>query len=76
MSVNPGMGGQEFIIGTTQKVNGLKDYKMNNNLNYLISVDGGINADTIKLIRNADIAVSGSYVTSNNYNDAIEKLRG
>ena len=75
MSVNPGMGGQEFIMGTTQKVNGLKDYKINNNLNYLISVDGGINGDTVKLIRNADITVSGSYITSNNYNDAINILK-
>ena len=76
MSVNPGMGGQEFILGTQIKVNGLKEYKLNNDLNYLISVDGGINGDTIKLIRNADIVVSGSFITKNNYEESISILRG
>ena len=76
MSVNPGMGGQEFILGTQIKVNGLKEYKLNNNLDYLISVDGGINGDTIKLIRSADIAVSGSFIIKNNYEEAINTLRG
>jgi len=76
MSVNPGMGGQEFILGTQMKVNGLKEYKLNNNLDYLISVDGGINGDTIKLIRSADIAVSGSFIIKNNYEEAINTLRG
>ena len=75
MSVNPGMGGQEFIIGTIEKVNGLKDYKLNNGLNYLISVDGGINGDTVKLIRNADIVVSGSFITKNNYEESINILK-
>lgn len=75
MSVNPGMGGQEFILGTVDKINGLKDYKINNNLNYLISVDGGINGNTIKLIRNADIAVSGSFITKNNYEESINILK-
>ena len=75
MSVNPGMGGQEFILGTQIKVNGLKEYKLNNNLEYLISVDGGINGDTVKLIRNADIAVSGSFITKNNYEESINKLK-
>jgi ribulose-phosphate 3-epimerase len=75
MSVNPGMGGQEFILGTQIKVNGLKEYKLNNDLNYLISVDGGINGDTVKLIRNADIAVSGSFITKNNYEESINKLK-
>nr|MBP3259238.1 ribulose-phosphate 3-epimerase [Bacilli bacterium] len=76
MSVNPGMGGQEFILGTQIKVNGLKEYKLNNNLDYLISVDGGINSDTIKLIRSADIAVSGSFIIKNNYEESINTLRG
>ena len=75
MSVNPGMGGQEFILGTQIKVNGLKEYKLNNDLNYLISVDGGINGDTVKLIRNADIAVSGSFITKNNYEESINILK-
>lgn len=76
MSVNPGMGGQEFILSTVEKINGLKDYKVDNNLNYIINVDGGINNNTIKLVSNADMVVSGSYVTNNDYQTSINNLRG
>lgn len=75
MSVNPGMGGQQFMLPSIDKVNNLKEYRMNNNLNYLINVDGGINNNTIKLVRNADIAVSGSYITNNDYNESINILK-
>ena len=76
MSVNPGMGGQEFILSTVEKINDLKDYKVNNKLNYIINVDGGINKDTIKLVGNADMVVSGSYVTNNDYDESINTLKG
>ena len=47
-----------------------------NNLNYLIEVDGGINDKTASLVNKADILVSGSYITdSNDYLDKINKLR-
>ena len=75
MSVNPGLGGQEFILSTVEKINALKDYKINNNLNYIINVDGGINKDTIKLVGNADMVVSGSYITKNNYDESINTLK-
>lgn len=76
MSVNPGLGGQEFILSTVEKINALKDYKVNNNLNYIINVDGGINKDTVKLVSNADMVVSGSYITKNDYQESINNLRG
>ena len=75
MSVNPGMGGQQFMLPSIDKINLLKEYRLNNNLNYLINVDGGINNNTIKLVRNADIAVSGSYITNNDYNESINILK-
>lgn len=76
MSVFPGAGGQKFI-DITDKIDYLNDYKKQNNLNYIIEVDGGINNETIKLVKNADLIVVGSYITdSDNYKNQIKKLRG
>ncbi len=76
MSVHPGKGGQTFI-DITDKIKSLCQYRKQNNLNYVIEVDGGINNETIKKIRNADIAVAGSYITdSNDYKKQVELLRG
>jgi len=75
MSVKPGKGGQEFI-DITEKINALDLYRKNNNLDYLIEVDGGINDATAPLLEKADILVSGSYITdSGNYLDKINSLR-
>ena len=71
MSVEPGKGGQEFIKETVSKLDKLSSLKGD----YLISVDGGINKDTIKLINKADIAVVGSYLTNGNYEENLNKLK-
>lgn len=73
MSVNPGLGGQKFMMESIDKINKLR--KLNKG-NYKISVDGGINNETIKYV-DVDIAVSGSYVCmSNDFEEAIRNLRG
>ena len=73
MSVEPGAGGQEFISSTTKRINELK--VLQKKYNYLISVDGGVNNETIKYI-NSDIVVSGSYIClSDNYNEKIQSLK-
>lgn len=72
MSVVPGKGGQEFIKDVINKVELLQ------NKNVLLGIDGGINSETIKYLKdyNIDIYVSGSYICmSDNYNEQIEKLR-
>lgn len=70
MSVEPGKGGQKFIESTPEKIKQLK--KLNSQV--LISVDGGINNETIKKI-DTDMAVSGSYICMNDdYNKQIEQL--
>ena len=75
MSVIPGKGGQTFI-DISDKINYLDSYRKENNLNYLIEVDGGINKDTINKISKSDIIVVGSYITSSDdYNNKIEELR-
>ena len=73
MSVNPGLGGQTFMMESTNKINKLR--KLNKGT-FKISVDGGINNETIKYV-DVDIAVSGSYVCmSNDFEEAISNLRG
>ena len=75
MSVEPGYGGQEFIMETTSKIDNLKYLRDQNNYNYIIQVDGGINNKTIKYCQNADIVVVGSYITSRaDYQTQIDKL--
>lgn len=77
MSVEPGFGGQQFIENTLTKIDELYSIRENNNYNYLIEVDGGINADNIKYLNKCDIVVVGSYITNgDNYDDAISKLKG
>ncbi len=74
MSVMPGLGGQSFI-DVTDKVKYLKQSQ--NKYNYLIEIDGGINSDTINIVRDyVDIVVSGSYITSkDDYQSAIDSLK-
>ncbi|MDE7096779.1 MAG: ribulose-phosphate 3-epimerase, partial [Muribaculaceae bacterium] len=64
MSVEPGFGGQPFIMHTLDKVRKLKSLRNASGSRALIEVDGGVNADTGALLANAgaDILVAGSYV--------------
>ena len=74
MGVKPGKGGQKYIEDTTKKLIQLN--KMQKNYNYLIEIDGGINNETVKQVKDyANIVVSGNYITSSNdYQDSINKL--
>lgn len=76
MSVTPGAGGQNFIYHIADKFQELLKIRNENNLNFKISMDGGINEDTIKLVKDLDIVVSGSYICkANDYEEQIKKLR-
>ena len=74
MSVYAGYGGQKYIETTTDKLKKLKEVQ--NDYNFLIEVDGGINNETINKVRDyVDIVVSGNYITkSNNYQNQINDL--
>lgn len=72
MSVFPGKGGQKFIPDVLNKI----DYL--NNKKVLIGIDGGINDESIKYIKEykIDNIVSGSFVCmSEDYNKQIEVLK-
>lgn len=78
MSVIPGYGGQEFIKNTPERIKQLSDLKREYKAPFKISVDGGINNETMKYLKEIklDMVVSGSYVCkSTNYNQQIEKLK-
>lgn len=62
MSVEPGFSGQKMIEETLSKIDELDLHRKENNLNYLIQVDGGINFQNAKSIieRGADLLVIGS----------------
>lgn len=63
MSVEPGKGGQKFMSESLDKIKYLKNKQKDNH--YLISVDGGINNETSKLVKEAgaDVVVVGTYLT-------------
>lgn len=75
MSVKPGKGGQDFKTEVLDKIKSFKE-RVNNNI--IISIDGGINNNTIDLVKEAgcDMVVSGSYITnSDNYDLMINNLK-
>ena len=73
MTVNPGAYGSKFLPEMLEKVKQLRELKPGLN----IEVDGGINADNIKMVADAgaNMFVSGSYVVkAENVKEAVEKL--
>jgi ribulose-phosphate 3-epimerase len=76
MSVEPGFGGQQFIGKCMNKIKELNKIKINNNHDYIIEVDGGINFDNAKEIKDAgaNIIVAGvSVFKSDNISETIER---
>ena len=75
MSVTPGSGGQTFKKEVISKIKQLKKVAPKD---LLISIDGGVNKDTINLCKKAgcSMVVSGSYITNEeDYEKQIETLR-
>jgi ribulose-phosphate 3-epimerase len=66
MSVNPGFGGQKFIPHTLEKVKKLKKIIGDGEMDFLIEIDGGVDANNARKIAQAgvDVFVAGSAVFS------------
>lgn len=79
MSVTPGAGGQGFQENSILKMKEVQVLKMeySKDFSFIVSVDGGINADTITKVNNyVDMVVSGSYLSnSTNLQETIATLR-
>ena len=70
MSVEPGKGGQEFMIESVARIQEIR--KMRRDV--IISVDGGIN-DMTSFLVDTDMVVVGSYITSSSdYEERIERV--
>ena len=61
MTVEPGLGGQQFLESSTKRLKEIKELIGTRDI--LLEVDGGINNNTINLVKDANIAVVGSYIT-------------
>lgn len=75
MTVEPGFGGQKFMVNCAEKIKCIKD-KAQKEL--IIEVDGGINDSTAKICKNfgANALVAGNYVfKSEDMKTAINSLR-
>lgn len=76
MSVEPGQGGQEFLLETTVRLEQLRQKLFEEHLDTKIMIDGGINLQTKEYVKDADILVSGSYIIhSDQFQEAITNLR-
>jgi len=63
MSVEPGMGGQEFMPEAVNRAKAIKSLINKGKHDVILEIDGGINATTAKLVRSyIDIFVSGTYL--------------
>ncbi len=74
MTVEPGFGGQSFMDSNVYKIVWLKDKGFDG----YIAVDGGINNDTARVVKQAgaNFLVAGSFVFGSNPTEAIRQLRG
>lgn len=79
MTVNPGFGGQSFMLDQLPKIEKAAELIKNSSRKILLEVDGGINDLTADLVKKAgaNVLVSGSYLfESNDLALNISKLRG
>jgi len=79
MTVNPGFGGQLFIPYTVEKIKELRQILAARGLNHIdIQVDGGINEQTGKMVKEAgaNVLVAGNYIfNANDRKLAVRSLR-
>ena len=76
MSVNPGFGGQKFMPEVLEKIKQLKKIQNENNLDFDIEIDGGINFDNCQLAidAGANILVSGTTIFKSNNGDIKKNI--
>jgi len=78
MSVNPGFGGQKFILNTISKIQALRKLIDDSNLPVRIEIDGGVTLENAKdiIVAGADVLVAGNTVfKSKNPATTISQLK-
>ena len=78
MSVNPGYGGQKFIVTSIDKLKEVKKLKNDSGLGFDIEVDGGINVDNLPSVleAGANVIVAGSAIFSGDPAANVSNFKG
>ncbi|MDA3850691.1 MAG: ribulose-phosphate 3-epimerase [Spirochaetaceae bacterium] len=77
MTVNPGFGGQKMISSMLKKVQSLQKIREEEFLDFLISIDGGVNLNTLAQVKEVgpDVLVTGSaFFSAEDKGQFVEKL--
>ena len=76
MSVNPGFGGQKFMPEVLDKIKELKNIQKEDNIDFDIEIDGGINFENSKIAvaAGANILVSGTTIFKSNNGDIKKNI--
>ena len=76
MSVNPGFGGQKFMPEVLDKIKELKNIQREQNIDFDIEIDGGINFENSKIAieAGANILVSGTTIFKSNNGDIKKNI--
>ena len=78
MTVEPGLGGQELIPETIEKISRMKKYLEQEMLEVDIQADGGINLQNIDLLKQAgvsNVVVGNALMKTKDKKDMINKLK-
>lgn len=78
MTVKPGKGGQGFIPEMLNKIEEFKKYQTDNNLDFQIEVDGGVNLATCEKVKQAgaEVLVAGTaIINAVDYKVIIDELK-
>lgn len=78
MTVKPGKGGQRFIPEMLNKIERIKKYQRDNNLDFQIEVDGGVNLATCEKVKKAgaEVLVAGTAILKAvDYKVIIDELK-
>jgi ribulose-phosphate 3-epimerase len=79
MTVNPGFGGQELIQQCLEKVSYIAEERKKRGLEFLISVDGGINLKNAPeaIAAGSDVLVTGTaFFNASDKSEFIRQMRG
>lgn len=75
MTVEPGFSGQSFMADQIPKITMIRDLIEANRYKALIQVDGGVNDESLPLLKDADVFVAGNYIFKNDYKTAIAHIK-
>lgn len=78
MTVEPGLGGQELIPETIEKIRRMKKYLEQEKLEVDIQADGGINLQNIDMLKQAgvsNVVVGNALMKTKDKKDMINKLK-